>query len=378
MFYDKHWRELGTRWSLRDGLSLVTGIGTDHLFNIAGASVAQKMSWASRRKTTRVEDMAYSLMGIFDVNMPLLYGEGKKAFTRLQHEIVNISDDESIFAWIDGGLAESDIFARSPAAFAESGNVVQIAQSHEHYVHRAPYAVTQRGLAVELLASEDNEAASSSESDIAWLPLNCERLLKPEPGVIFFKQLVVLLERKSLDVFIRFSPWLLESLSLPSIDRCHRKLVYVRPPPAPEPRFRNFIDVLSIRRCKFSVSETYNCRLVQEYWLSNNESCSWTTLGRHQHFAALLLESVKLSGGTFSGVIVRAFRGFLSLDLIVPSNRQAFRKEMDEYCPYNIPGYSLISWKLKDNHVLSVILKRRVVHGEMEYSVELEEGIHEG
>ncbi len=41
-------------------------------------SIAQKMSWAARRKTTRIEDQAYSLMGLFQVNMPLLYGEETK------------------------------------------------------------------------------------------------------------------------------------------------------------------------------------------------------------------------------------------------------------------------------------------------------------
>jgi hypothetical protein len=40
--------------------------------------VARKMSWAANRETTRVEDVAYSLLGIFEVNMPLLYGEGKE------------------------------------------------------------------------------------------------------------------------------------------------------------------------------------------------------------------------------------------------------------------------------------------------------------
>ena len=77
------------------------------MVDINSASVAQKMSWASKRTTTRLEDMAYSLMGIFDVNMPLLYGEGQKAFIRLQHEIVRVSDDESIFAWTDSDLDES-------------------------------------------------------------------------------------------------------------------------------------------------------------------------------------------------------------------------------------------------------------------------------
>lgn len=55
------------------------------------------MSWASGRVTTREEDIAYCLLGIFDVNMPLLYGEGGKAFMRLQEEIIKRSNDLSIF-----------------------------------------------------------------------------------------------------------------------------------------------------------------------------------------------------------------------------------------------------------------------------------------
>ncbi|KAI4653218.1 uncharacterized protein J4E79_008732 [Alternaria viburni] len=64
-----------------------------------GFSVAQKMKWASARTTTREEDLAYCLMGLFDVNMPLLYGEGKKAFYRLQKAILGISSDHSILAF---------------------------------------------------------------------------------------------------------------------------------------------------------------------------------------------------------------------------------------------------------------------------------------
>lgn len=57
------------------------------------------MSWAAHRETTRVEDLAYCLLGIFDVNIPLLYGEGRKAFLRSQ-EILRVSHDQSLFAWV--------------------------------------------------------------------------------------------------------------------------------------------------------------------------------------------------------------------------------------------------------------------------------------
>lgn len=57
------------------------------------------MALASERKTTRLEDQAYCLIGLFDVSLPLIYGEGDKAFRRLQEEIIYRSVDHSIFAW---------------------------------------------------------------------------------------------------------------------------------------------------------------------------------------------------------------------------------------------------------------------------------------
>jgi hypothetical protein len=62
------------------------------------ASVAPKMSWAAKRRTSRPEDTAYCLMGLFGATMPVLYREGNNAFLRLQLEIIGMSDDESIFA----------------------------------------------------------------------------------------------------------------------------------------------------------------------------------------------------------------------------------------------------------------------------------------
>ncbi|THU85151.1 hypothetical protein K435DRAFT_869584 [Dendrothele bispora CBS 962.96] len=85
------------------------------------------MSWASSRKTTRPEDMAYCLMGIFGVNMPPIYGEGEaKAFMRLQQEIIKWSDDYSIFAWVAPSEDHKEtrgLFARSPSEFRLSGEV---------------------------------------------------------------------------------------------------------------------------------------------------------------------------------------------------------------------------------------------------------------
>jgi len=57
------------------------------------------MHWASKRQTTREEDMAYCLFGLFDINLPHLYGEGKKAFHRLPEEIIKQFNDHTIFLW---------------------------------------------------------------------------------------------------------------------------------------------------------------------------------------------------------------------------------------------------------------------------------------
>ena len=88
-FYASDWSEIGTKLTLEDWIASRTGIPPHILLSDSPSSctVAQRMSWASDRVTTRVEDMAYCLLGIFNVNIPLLYGEGDRAFIRLQEEI---------------------------------------------------------------------------------------------------------------------------------------------------------------------------------------------------------------------------------------------------------------------------------------------------
>jgi hypothetical protein len=109
-------------------------------------SVGARMSWASKRKTKRKEDMAYCLLGIFDINMPLIYGEGSKAFRRLQEEIIKRNNDLTIFAWdlIHGSGRWDDIvgvFADSPLAFASSHHLRNVFEGLG-----PEFSVTNRGL----------------------------------------------------------------------------------------------------------------------------------------------------------------------------------------------------------------------------------------
>jgi hypothetical protein len=145
VFYNRNWVEIGTKALMSDIVSLITNIDQDFLMGIIEvktACVAQKMSWASKRETTRLEDRAYCLMGLFEVNMPLLYGEGMKAFYRLQLEIIRNCSDESIFAWgcksinVIPEMSTSwfyGLLAEDPRAFQGSGDIV------EEFSFRPPY-----------------------------------------------------------------------------------------------------------------------------------------------------------------------------------------------------------------------------------------------
>ncbi|KAF5136696.1 Vegetative incompatibility protein HET-E-1 [Metarhizium anisopliae] len=127
-FYDANWNFRGSKSGLKYLLTDITKVPGNVLESpesLYTLSVARRMSWVSERRTTRIEDMAYCLLGIFDVSMPLLYGEGDRAFLRLQEEISNSTNDLSIFAWRKS-LPEQiyyGVYATSPADFRESGTV---------------------------------------------------------------------------------------------------------------------------------------------------------------------------------------------------------------------------------------------------------------
>jgi hypothetical protein len=136
-------------------LSEITGISLQVLQNpdgaLAEASIAQKMSWAARRETTREEDMAYCLLGLFGVSMAALYGEGYgRAFYRLQEEIIKTSMDQSIFAWRPTSLlqpTEVPALAESADNFRGLGKVVAFTADWTHDTE--PSAITNMGVRIE-------------------------------------------------------------------------------------------------------------------------------------------------------------------------------------------------------------------------------------
>ena len=127
-FFNKNWQHIGNKKTLLWTLTGITGVPPGILTGGLDANrpcVAQIMSWASNRMTTRVEDRAYSLMGLLDVNMPMLYGEGKKAFHRLQLEIIRSSNDQSIFAWgHTSNVRIGSILADDPSFFGDCSDIM--------------------------------------------------------------------------------------------------------------------------------------------------------------------------------------------------------------------------------------------------------------
>jgi hypothetical protein len=89
-FFSSDGKRLGDKLSLERPINEVTGIPISALQgrHLSEFSIEERMKWAVSRVTKREEDKAYSLLGIFEVSMVALYGEGyARAFRRLEHEI---------------------------------------------------------------------------------------------------------------------------------------------------------------------------------------------------------------------------------------------------------------------------------------------------
>jgi hypothetical protein len=150
-FFSKEWMQFGTKLGLKYLISAITSVDSaalDGTWALKSFSISCRMSWAAKRETTRSEDIAYCLLGIFDVNMPLLYGEGKKAFIRLQEEIMKASDDHTLFSWTKPtgmGREMCGLLADSPAQFEAAGDYLPVRPAQS-----MPYSMTNKGLSITL------------------------------------------------------------------------------------------------------------------------------------------------------------------------------------------------------------------------------------
>ncbi|KAI5996050.1 heterokaryon incompatibility protein-domain-containing protein [Pisolithus marmoratus] len=128
--FNRNWEYITSKQDSARKLHDITGISMIVLqkgLTFSYPCVAQIMSWAADRTTTREEDRAYSLLGLFGVHMRMLYGEGKNAFLRLQLEVIRMINDQSIFAWgwtRESGTA-SAFLANDPSHFRDCSDSIQ-------------------------------------------------------------------------------------------------------------------------------------------------------------------------------------------------------------------------------------------------------------
>lgn len=187
-FYSSNWTLIGSKsdYDLSRTINIITGIESFVLLtgDFDSICAARRMSWAASRETTRIEDRAYSLFGLFGVSMPLIYGEGQDAFLRLQQQVLMDSEDLSILAWGMPPLlrdAEAvgfgDIhnisrgpFAVSPSEFAAPRVILQAAGTNFH----DPTPPTVVGAAVKI------RAAITRSHQSTFLVLPCTTIAYPD------------------------------------------------------------------------------------------------------------------------------------------------------------------------------------------------------
>lgn len=195
-FYTRTWSRIGSKsGSLIQVINEITDVELSYLsghMDITMASVAKKMFWLSKRTTTRVEDIAYCMLGIFEINMPLLYGEGMRAFTRLQDEIVRQVHDHTIFCWTWDNEVPSNwvsMLAPSPRVFRDSGDYIQ----RNRFDSLAHYSMTNLGLSITLpaiytLGSRLFAVLDAGLSGNAHKKRACVPLRRPEVRALVFER----------------------------------------------------------------------------------------------------------------------------------------------------------------------------------------------
>lgn len=235
IFYNQTREKLGIKDHLCETLSAITGIDATILKKeqpLIDFSIAQRMSWASKRTITRKEDIAYCLLGIFDANMPLLYGEGEKAFTRLQKVIMSQSEDHSLFAWkaapptdFQRLVSNSDqsvfdtqsrgLLASSPAEFAHGQDLTPL-----YIVDLAsPYSMTNRGLKIKL-----PQLLSNTSSGIITTILACEDRNHPQ----YLVAIDLLLVGQERDKFCRVNASRLSYVATLDTTRAPISTIYIK------------------------------------------------------------------------------------------------------------------------------------------------------
>ncbi|KIM51613.1 hypothetical protein SCLCIDRAFT_623434 [Scleroderma citrinum Foug A] len=152
---------------------------------------------AADRTTTREEDRAYSLLGLLGVHMPMLYGEGKHAFRRLQLEIIRQSNDQSIFAWSHSKTTgcSGSFLADDPSYFRDCSDVDRM--EREAFIEALQKYISADGL-VQVPEERLRTFSVTNDGIQIWLPLRpCRR-----SASLFEAQLACCRSRDSIPITI--------------------------------------------------------------------------------------------------------------------------------------------------------------------------------
>jgi hypothetical protein len=230
LFYDRTWAPINARIGPADSqqaltnskldlarqISSITKIDPRYLVGpeaLHGASIATKMSWMAGRTTRDVEDIAYSLLGLFDVSITPQYGEGERAFLRLQRKLLQgHTFDESLFAWKSGEVLRCfgagpnpwkppdrrwGLLAPSPDCFVSSRDIYRHDVSHRML---GGFQKTQEGLSFSLPHSVLINKIGGSRDSVS-LVLNCAK--RVGPGRV--RSVRIELARTTEDIWTRIS-----------------------------------------------------------------------------------------------------------------------------------------------------------------------------
>lgn len=402
VFYDSNWNDIGTKWGLIDDISHTTGITHDQIIDHKRANIAAKMSWAAQRRTTRLEDNAYSLLGLFDINMPLLYGEGSKAFMRLQHEILlTHEDDESIFAWMDTESHHCGLLARSPAAFSLSGNIQSVKNPNSEI---EPPSVSKRLLTMtgldSILGNQPQDSARYTTRPSPCIILNCVQegfdqniigieLTDQDQDYLTTSPSEWVKQRSSvLDYYVRSSGRLLLCKSFRSSTKpddpnfFHRtmKISLDHAPFLPSIEQQQFAAILpSPLNCGFAASEKYPddaefVRLPPVFPLKTRPEGWKVVLDQSQShqssFAALMFRNENKEA---FAVILRATESGVNVDVFVPQGTESLADIMDRYPLYGLRGSfadrSIRQLKLR--HEVCATSRKKFMNYETVYFVDI-------
>ena len=371
-FYGEKWVHLGKKSSLGKLIEEITGVDLEILqgkTELGSVSIARRMSWAAKRKTTRVEDTAYSLMGIFDVNMPLLYGEGDKAFIRLQQEIMKDSDDHTLFAWKDDrSMADCGLLATSPTKFERSS----LFKPYRDWNTSLPYSMTNLGLCIQLLLiSSENHPQNSMAT------LNCQLGSSSIQPAIYLR----CISNKG-NQFARINSNIIALMKPGSTSKGELKTIYVRQKLAFPPILRNQ-DLIGfwIRLVQgipmFKLTQVF----PSERWDRKSQTLQVKVGGAHtggvvvfEHDPTSEMETDDSSGYPcfMVRIGIKAFQGWCDIEGI-PSGNVDIAKVTEYFKTRPLPIFPRTwgEYHFGRNLIFKVLLKQEIMNGNQLFIVQV-------